>query len=829
MDYQVIPMPDRGMNRRLPAVKLPAGYWPTVINADILPGSFSRRKGSSQLHTPGSGGVPAGCTLWDFLELHEEELTQDKMLLLLEDSGGATELWAKSRADGGSYGDFAQVTWTGVLAAWSDNLLGTVYPYPEIIRVPLSARIIPVDINADAQVLYYREYDAPYGIFDRTQQPRSIIAADDGELFTEARLLEPRHIPRAEIRILPQNYTGTQGNLGPYEAYFYGYTLVYDDGQEGLPWGRDSRNKIPDDIYLHSDGWPGLGGFHNDDDGTIELQITVNAIVAATTTDIPLRVVGMNIWRSKMTGFGAASGVEQVHSDFRLLGFASFGKKDAIGDYYETDVSFANVTPSNPSGFLKRFDVGVNLTSGSTRWSSDGALSPVNAALRITAVAGDEDHALVGDVFRIEAQGSPSDQDIDVYDPEAVLSTGTAYSGEIVEGILAYGSDGDYHAQILDNQNDLSFNPEMWSYLGVTTGEFSIAAIGKVGVLAHGRLFLFNCYIEDEYFPARMAPSLRGRYDTFASAEMLDFDWDGGEAVKGAAFTGTGLLVFKERQVGDFRVGEDQLGMVFSDREFKKDDGLCSKRTIVDAENRVFFAGWEGIYEFTDGKGFRRISQGIQARDATGKTVYLGGVEEIYDLMDDDDLRLATGGWDPEKRKYVLCVPIVNGSVTWDDITDPIPAPVNLDDNYVTFEWAVDDQAWNLSDRAVRGSEPGVDGEWFTTDLTDIDQQLAAFGSEQETNIHLYAESFHMGGAVVKLTKVKTRYEGGPLLIKSYSKQGRAGPVVALSDTIKGEQEVQRRLGTGGNPVWLVIESESELSVKELAAAGSQLDKVLNR
>ena len=195
MDYQLIQMPDRGVNRRYPSVMLPKGYWRTAINVIILPGSFSRRKGSTQLHTPGSGGVPASSTLWDFLEYHDGIIDQDKMLLLLEDAGGATELWSKARAPGGSYGNFAQVTWTGVLAAWSDNLLGTSHPYPQIIRVSPGVRIIPVDVDADAQILYFREYDAPYGIFDRTQQPRSIIAADDGELFTEARLLEPREIP----------------------------------------------------------------------------------------------------------------------------------------------------------------------------------------------------------------------------------------------------------------------------------------------------------------------------------------------------------------------------------------------------------------------------------------------------------------------------------------------------------------------------------------------------------------------------------------------------------------------------------------------------------
>ncbi len=830
MDYQIIQMPDRGINRRFPAKKLPDGYWRTAINILILPGSFSRRKGSTLLHTPGSGGVPTGCTLWDFLEYHDEVLTQDKMLLLLEDSGGATELWAKARATGGSYGNFAQVTWTGTLAAWSDNLLGTSYPYPQIVRVPLGVRIIPVDADADAQILYFREYDAPYGIFDRTQQPRSIIAADDGELFTEARLLEPREIPITEIKVQASVYDGSQGNLGPYTTYYYGYTLVYDDGQEGLPWARDSRSQIPDDIYFHKDNWYMAGIVNlNSEDHLVEIHVTADAIVATTPTTIPLRVIGINIWRAKLEGVGAPVGVEQILHDFRLLGFVSFGRKEAIGDYYNTAYTFTDVQPSDEGGYLKRFDMGINLTTGTQRWSSASTLKPVNAAVRITAVAGDEDHDLVGDVFRIEAQGTPSDQDIDVYDPEAVLDTGTAYSGEIVEGIMAYGSDLDYHAQILDMQNDISASPEMWSHLGVAEGEYTITATGKIALMAFGRMLLFNCYIDGERFPALMAASLVGRYDTFSSGEQFPFDWDGGEPIVDAAFTGTGLLVFKERQVGDHRVMEDSVGLIVTNRDFLSDDGLCSKRSVITIEGSVFFAGWKGIYEYTEGEGFKRISQGIKVTDQMGKTLYLGGVEKIYKLMDADDLKLAAGAWDADNRKYILSVPIDNGSVTWDDITDPVIASNHLNDNYICFEWSIDDQVWGLSDMPIRGARPGVDGELFTTDLTDIDQQLAAYGEEQETNIRAYAESPWMGGSVIQLVKAKVLYKGGPLNISFYHNKGDRAKTITLPDTVNGEASIESRVGIGGNPVWLVIESESEFTIQQIELAGRQLEKVLNR
>lgn len=821
MKYEPLQLPVLGMNRKKPAIGLPPGFWRTVVNSDLYPGKFRRRKGSTQLHTPDSGGVPAGCTLWDFLEMHEEELGQDKMLLLLEDSGGATELWKKIRAAGGSYGDFSQVTWAGTLDAWSDNLLGTSFPYPKILRVPLSARIIPTDADAEARILFYQELASGFSLFAKTQGIISIA----GQHFHEARILDPREIETDVIAMTPTSFDGTNGDLGPYKAYYYCYTIVYEDGQESLPWIKDSRSKIPDDVYW-AGSWYGLAGWHNHEDAAACLNFTVPIISTTTPTKVPLRIAGINVWRAAQEGFGAASGVVQTLGDFHLLGFISFGRTGAIGDYYETQHSFSGVTPTVPSGYLKRFDTGINLTASTSRWGSSGALSPVDCALRITAVAGDETHALVGEFYRIEDHGTPTDQDIDVYDPNNDLATDTAHSGVIVEGILAYGADTKFHAQLLDMQDDISASPEMWSVLGVTPGEYTIAAQGKYGSLARGRMTLANCYIEGKHHPSRACMSLRGRYDTFPSYQQMEFDWDGGEPIEGPlTYTGTGVLVFKDHQVGFFNIDEDDLNVYVAQSEILEEDGLASAESIVKAWNAVFWAGYKGIWMFMEGYGFLKISDGEYSKTEKPR----GGIQEIFDLMHDDDKALCASYYNPETRKVGFCVPIVSGSNDWDDILDPITAPTGLNDSYVSFEFDFTGPAWNLADPAIRKSRKGVEGELFSTDFTDIDQWNANYGSEQETSIILYAESPWMGGIVVKLTAIKSIYKDGPLYISMYRETGLRGPSIVLPDTLGDQKTVQRRLGTGGNPLWLVAEARDEIEVRELHLAGRGLERVVDR
>jgi len=829
MRYSALDMPVLGMNRRIDSTKLPPGMWRTLVNLDIYNQSWRRRKGSSQLHTPGSGGVPAGCTIWDFLEAYEEELAQDKMLLVLEDSVGATKLWSKERAAGGSYGNFAQRTWCGVLASWSDNLLGTSFPYPKIIKLPRSYRIIPTDADSDAEILFYRQYDSGCKLFEKTGFPATL--PNDQHLFTEARLIEPREIPVSEIKITGTAQDGSEGDLGPYTTYYYGYTLVYEDGQESLPWFNDSRTKIPDDIYFRGTAVDGTSWFmagvvnSNSDDELIELHIEVDAINLTTPTAIPLRIAGINVWRAKMTGVGEP-GVKEILSDFHLLGFVSFGRTGAIGDYYETLYALGNVTPTNPSGNLKRFDVGLNLTSSGTRWNSSETLSPVNAAIKITAVDGDSSHALVGNVYSIESHGTPTDQDIDVYDHQGDLSTSTPYSAVFVDGILAYQSDGDYHAQLLDNMDDISANPEMWSYLGVTPGELSLKATGKHGSVIRGRMFLANCYIEDEHYPAMVCASIHGKHDSFASIYQMNFDWDGGEPIVGPIIdTGMGMLIFKERQVGFFALDEDDIYISTAQVQILKEDGLASAEAIIEAGDYVFFAGNNAIWAFREGYGFLKISEGQYSQDDPS----IGAIQKIFDNMHNDDKALASAYYVPETRKVGFCVPIVNGTYDWDDILDPVLAHSSFNDSYVSFEFDFIKRAWSLADPAIRKARMGVGGELFTTDFTDIDQQLADFGSEQETHIRAFAEPPWLGGFLAKIIGFKSKYKDGSVLISVHKDSGQKILSVTMPDT-KGETEdFEDRFGVAGNPLWIAIETENESEIISLELAGRLLKRVVER
>ena len=77
--------------------------------------------------------------------------------------------------------------------------------------------------------------------------------------------------------------------------------------------------------------------------------------------------------------------------------------------------------------------------------------------------------------------------------------------------------------------------------------------------------------------------------------------------------------------------------------------------------------------------------------------------------------------------------------------------------------------------------------------------------------------------------KTKILYEDGPLNMHFYRNNGIRTKTISLSDTIDGEASMESRVGVGGNPVWFVIESESEFTVKQIELAGKQLEKVLNR
>lgn len=820
MKQRPVEMPTAGMNRHRPPDSM-GPFWRTLINLDVLHGKWNRRKGSTLLHEDNADGIPQNATIWDFFEGNEQELSQDRMLLLLEDSGGATELWSKERPGGGSYGNFTQITWQGILAAWTDANLGTAFPYPRIIRVPRSWRIAPGKIDSSVQLLYFREYPADYQLFANSIEPKTM--PNSQRLLEEATLLEPVDMGN-RILVAFSVDDGTMGTLAKGNKYRYCYTLVYDDGQESLPWYHSRRSRIPEDlIYADNVVLEFTSGVKH---GAARILVTLtDDPQGSVPTQRSWRIIGINVWRSR-------EDVEDVIGDFYLLGFVSFDETDAENNYYETD---HDVTGANPTGAAGKTTITMDqkvVGESDARWEGNNTatqdIGPTYACFKVTEVAGNPSHALVGNLYLITDRNMGTNYEIEVDDPDNDLGAQSDVDGVIVEGVAGYDSVGGYyHAMLFDHLDDISASPELWSSIAVLPGEYTIRATGKVAKFAYDRLFLFNCYIDGEHRPADAVVSPPYRYDTFGAANRKTFAWDGGESIVTAEFTGTGLLIFKERSVGDYLVHADGLDFVTSEREIFTDDGICGEEAELAAGGAVFFAGWQGIYRFTEGEGFTMISNG--PRDQQGAQV--GGIQEIYDLMDDDDKALISVGWNPESRKVLFTCPIINGTVTWDDIMDPTPASGLLDGNYVTFEWNPYRPGWSLSDLNARKFRRGVDGELFTcpTGYDQIDQQNAAFGSEQETNILGVAETPWWAGDVVRLIAAQLTWYDGPVTVSLYGGDGMIIGSSDFSDTQGAREVLSHRFGGGGNPVYIVIESRFKHEVHRLAVKLKGLPEVEDR
>lgn len=792
MPWVPIVDPSRGMSRTIPPAELPDGAWWMLCNIDLYPGKFRRRKGTTQVH---SVIGPAGTTIMDLIEFNDPlNDDQDVMLALCKKSDDSLAIYRKVRAAGGSYGAFSQVTFTGVLETLGDTDLLASEPYGTLVRTPTGARVIPGKADADAKRLYFREFPDGYQIYAKTGSP---LTVPNGQvLFTDARLFEPVDVHDSEFSFVNAAWSGSEnGDLGPFKRYVYAYTLVYDDGQESLPWIEASKSRIPDDLIIGGK----FGGITvaSPEDETITIKAQVDAMALSTPTGLPLRLIGINVWRAAFTGANTLEGEEGVLGDFHLLGFMSMNPTGLEGDYYDTGLSFSAVQPSNPSGSLKRFDTGIDLQTGtSSPWNNVTTAAspwpPTGAAIVITAVDGDTTDALVGSVFGIEDWGTPDQQNIDVNDPGADLDTATNYSAKIVEGIFAPHSDGDYYALLTDSQDDISANPELWSALGVAEGETDLEIVGAVGGFHGNRLWQFDLRYDGERHAAEGVPSKPGKYDSFSTLDTIEFTWDGGEPIVGFAFVGNTLLVFKRRSVGQFRVGEDAAGVVLADGEPLMDDGLASRHSIVVERGTAFWAGYRGMWMYSEAGGFQRISE--------------NAVEELWAKIDDDDKELTGGGWDPETRKYVAAVPIVNGSTTWDDMFDPVSAPGGLTASRIAFEFDTRTGGWGLSDRSFRFSRRGVQGEWYTSDFSELRQQLAAYGDESETYVRWAAITPWLAGlGPAGLTSMKFIYKDGPVYVKGYRNEGEDVTYSQFPDSNEARRLVEARVGMTGAAVYAML------------------------